>query len=543
MEYILIGGVLAAGYYLSNRDEGFENNTIKGQRRPVTAYTSLSTGGFKDRTNNSPFVTRPATDIGEDLGAKVDFFGKRGRNEGIIDAKYHTNMFPFFGSTIKQNTDPNANKQILDFMTGAGSVDIGKRENEQLFNREEKNIGNPFGTPNRLEEQREHYVVPNLRNNELPFEQVWSGPGLDDGYTNIPSGGVQQDRTRDAALRRYKTVDELRPLSDPKITYGGVMMNPEIHIKQMGEIGLMEHRSPDRFYINKDGERNLITTGAYIKPRVMPEPVDRAVNRPSTTREYFGVAGSPDAEASYQRALHKESHRMGLGELNMGPAHYVVPGAGQENATDFGKDGFSALPNQRTITGTRTTLGPAHGGMYSGPNQYPDEARFGKKMYFEGNPREFGQLQYTLPQNLPAKDPTDIARPTIREQTEDLNWVAPAKIDVPMERSQVAERNMKQNRNKEKISKGREPTQKKENLPAGKDKVHIKTRKIESDYFNQYPRTPIRTKETTSNRSTFGNTKLRPVQGANINVERNDLAYLKPLHDNPYVISVAWKQK
>lgn len=555
MEYILIGSVLAAGYYLSNRDEGFESSTNgggraggigggKGGRKPITATSSLSIGDFKDTTNNSPFTSRPATDIGEDLGQRVDFYGKPGVNEGVIDSNYHTNMFPFFGSTIKQNTDPNANRQILDFMTGAGSVDIGKRENEQMFNREERNIGLPFGAPIRTDDQREHIVVPNRRSNELPFEQIWSGPGLDDGYTNIPSGGVQQARSREAALRRYKTVDELRPLSDPKITYEGVIMNPEMHIKKMGEIGQMEHRNPDRFYVNENGERNLVTTGMVLKPRIMPEPIDRAVNRPSTSTEYFGIAGSPDAETSYQRPLHKMSNRMELGELNVGPAVYsVAPGTGGDYASDFGKEGFEALPNQRTITGTRTVLGPAHGGAYSGPNQYPDEAKFSKKMYFEGNPREFGQVQYTFPQNLPAKDPTDIARPTIREQTEELNWVAPAKLDVPMERSQAAERGMRQNRNKEKISRGRTPTQQKEKLASGKEAVKIRTRKIESDYFNQYPRVPTRATEATANRSTFGNTKLRPVQGADINVERSDPSYLKPLHSNPYVISVGWKPK
>ena len=32
-------------------------------------------------------------------------------------------------------------------MTGAGSMDIGKKESEQLFNREERSIGTPFGAP------------------------------------------------------------------------------------------------------------------------------------------------------------------------------------------------------------------------------------------------------------------------------------------------------------------------------------------------------------------------------------------------------------
>jgi hypothetical protein len=560
MEYLVIGGILAGGYYLSNRNE----------RKPLNAKTSLDRAPFAG-PKNSPYQSRPSTDIQNDIGQPVDH---KGQPMPPIGSKYHTNMYPYFGSTIKQNTDPEANTQILDYMTGAGSMDIGKRESEQLFNREERAIGTPFGAPNQVEEQREHIVVPKMRNNELPFEQIRSGPGLNDGYTNIPSGGVQQSAARDAALRRYKTVDELRPKSDPKQTYEGVVMNPVSHIKVRGVTGEHKHRHPDRFYVNKDGERNLVTMGAYTKPRVMPQPVDRAVNRPSTTREYFGVGKAADTNASYKRPAHKISMRTKSEQLPMGPATYASGGGG-EYAQDHGKDGYTALPNQRTITGTRTKIGGAHGGMYAGPNQFPDEAKFTRKMYFTGNPRAFGEMQSTYPKGLPAKDPNDIARPTIREQTEDNEFVGGARplygvendrqrgdyeaLDTMTTREQTAEqkyvrapkayienvydrkaeKNMRQNRSKEKIAKGRTPTAQKNKIASGKESVRIRTKKIQSDYFNQYPRAPTRIKESTANRATFGAMKLKPTQGSTINVERSNSQFLHPLKSNPYVISVA----
>lgn len=561
MEYLLVGGILAGGYFLSNTKE----------RKPISARTSLKRAPFTGE-KNSPYQSRPTTDIQSDIGASVDY---KGHAPTPIGTKYHTNMYPYFGSTVKQNTDPEANTQILDFMTGAGSMDIGKRESEQFFNREERAIGTPFGAPNQLEEQREHIVVPKMRNNELPFEQIRSGPGLDDGYTNIPSGGVHQSAARDAALRRYKTVDELRPKSDPKQSYEAVVMNPVSHIKVRGVNGEQKHRHPDRFYMNKDGERNLVTTGAYLKPRVMPQPVDRAVNRPSTTREYFGVGKAADTSAPYNRPAHKKSMRMRSEQLPMGHAAYSSGTGGGEYATDHGKDGFVALPNQRTITGTRTKMGTAHGGMYAGPNQFPDEAKFTKKMYFTGNPRTFGEMQSTYPKGLPVKDPNDIARPTIREQTEDNEYVGAARpsygvendrqrddyeaIDTMTTREQTAEqkyvrapksavenvydrkaeKGMRQNRQKEKIAKGRTPTAQKNKIASGKEHVRIRTRKIQSDYFNQYPRAPTRIKESTANRATFGKMKLKPTQGTGINVERSDSQFLHPLKTNPYVISIA----
>jgi len=562
MEYLAMGGILAAGYYLSNREE----------RKPKTAKSSLSRAPFRG-AKNSPYESRPSTDIQRDIGSPVT---NKKRLKTPIGSKYHTNMFPFFGSTIKQNVDPEANSQILDFMTGAGSMDIAKRESEQFFNREERAIGTPFGAPNQLDDQREHIAIPKMRNNELPFEQIRSGPGLGDGYTNIPSGGVQQAGSREAALRRYKTVDELRPKSDPKQTYEGVIMNPESLVKKRGVVGEQKHRHPDRFYVNKNGERNLITTGQYLKPRVMPQPVDRAVNRPSTNREYFGVRKAADTAYSYKRPAHKMSTRTKTEEFPVGPAVYGAGrGGGEKHQSDYGKDGYASLPNQRTITGTRTKLGVAHGGAYAGPNQYEDEARFGRKMYFTGNPRTFGEMQSTYPKGLPVKDPEDIAKPTIREQTEDNDFIGGARPGYGVEHNRIrkdfedldtmttreqtsqnkyirpakksveggydrrAEKGMRQNRLKEKVAKGRAPTTQKNKIASGKEAVRIRTKKIQSDYFNQYPRAPTRIKEATANRRTFGSTNLKPTQGAKINLERTDTQFLHPLKKNPYVISIA----
>jgi hypothetical protein len=352
-------------------------------------------------------------------------------------------------------------------------------------------------------------------------------------------------------------------------------MNPVSHIKVRGMNGEQKHRHPDRFYVNKDGERNLVTTGAYLKPRVMPQPVDRAVNRPSTTREYFGVGKAADTSAAYNRPAHKKSMRMRSEQLPMGPAAYASGAGGGEYAADHGKDGFVSLPNQRTITGTRTKMGGAHGGMYAGPNQFPDKAKFTRKSYFTGNPRAFGEMQSTYPKGLPAKDPNDIARPTIREQTEDNDFVGGARpfygvegdrqrgdyeaLDTMTTREQTAEqkyvrapkaavesvydrkaeKGMRQNRMKEKIAKGRAPTAQKNKIASGKENVRIRTRKIQSDYFNQYPRAPTRIKESTANRATFGKMNLKPVQGSSVNADRANSQFLHPLKTNPYVISVA----
>lgn len=53
--------------------------------------------------------------------------------------------------------------------------------------------------------------------NVFPIEQVRVGPGADDGYTNIPKGGFQQDQLREFTLP--KTTDEIRVIGKEKLSY------------------------------------------------------------------------------------------------------------------------------------------------------------------------------------------------------------------------------------------------------------------------------------------------------------------------------------
>ena len=45
----------------------------------------------------------------------------------------HNNMVPFFGGTMKQNTNDNASKNILESFTGRSEFDKHKKEQVPLF--------------------------------------------------------------------------------------------------------------------------------------------------------------------------------------------------------------------------------------------------------------------------------------------------------------------------------------------------------------------------------------------------------------------------
>jgi hypothetical protein len=568
MEAAIVGGILGLGYLLATKNDNDE------KRSPIFANTSLGLNDFSKTTPSAPLrgdiPLRGTGRMIESKSSPTPVYVENLAGQTIQEDRfYHNNMVPYFGGTVKQNISANANKTILDYHTGAGSVDIEKREQPQFFNRERMNIGTPFGAENTTDEQRQYYRDTGKRHNEVPFNPIRVGPGLADGYTNIPSGGVHQGIGQDVARRRYKTVNELRPGNKPKETYAGVILNPEQHIKSRGDVGEVKHRHPDKFFVNENGERNLVTTGAYIAHRVYPEPIDREVQRPSTTKEYFGVAEGDTK--SYNRAAVKKTHRQALDPFNLGPANTNENGG---LPGDYGAEGYEVLPNQRTQTGTRTKFGIASGGRYAGVTAFQDDARYTRKMNFEGPAREFGNAETTGPGGLPVYDPNEIARGTIRQQTEDndwiapaksevergvdytymnnaktnpnredlaeTNWIAPPKSDVEREKDYTYMMNARTNPNKERIAQGRQPTPQGTKLASGKQAVRIRTKKIEDDYMNHYTRPPTNVISPTTSRNVFGATNIRPKLGQSIHLERSHPGFLQPLVSNPYTQSTAW---
>ena len=56
----------------------------------------------------------------------------------------HNNMVPFFGGSIKQNTNIEQHTNTLELFTGGPGLKPPKHEVESLF-KPEKNVGNVFG--------------------------------------------------------------------------------------------------------------------------------------------------------------------------------------------------------------------------------------------------------------------------------------------------------------------------------------------------------------------------------------------------------------
>jgi hypothetical protein len=138
--------------------------------------------------------------------------------------------------------------------------------------------------------------------NVFPIEPTQVGPGVNDGYTNLPSGGYQQDSMREFALPR--TTDELRVASNPKLTYEGDVVPGAHYITEPGIQAPVKKNKPDRFAVLTGVERANTTMGQQVASAIYPTQVFKEQDRETTSVEYKGTAqAAGGGYLSYIRAF------------------------------------------------------------------------------------------------------------------------------------------------------------------------------------------------------------------------------------------------
>lgn len=218
----------------------------------------------------------------------------------VQSQKGHNNEVPFFGARVTQSMYSGATDHILDNHTGAGKEYFQKREVKSMFDAK-PGVGQPFGNQNESDFIQSRMVSGQRMNNVFPIDQVQVGPGANDGYTNIPKGGFQQEQLREFALPR--TTDEIRVVTKPKLTYeppvvpgAHVVTNPGI------QAPVLKNR-PDKFAV-LGMDRVNTAVGAQVAPAIYPEQPMKHQARETTHTEYYGSVGSGTSIfTSYVRAF------------------------------------------------------------------------------------------------------------------------------------------------------------------------------------------------------------------------------------------------
>jgi hypothetical protein len=251
------------------------------------------------------------------------------------DSKGHSNQVPFFGAKVTQSMYSGANEHIMDNHTGAGKEYFQKRETASFFDAKPA-TGLPFGKQVETDFEQSRMVSAMRMANVFPIDQVQVGPGANDGYTNIPQGGFQQEQLRDFALP--PTTDELRVLSKPKLTYTEEPVPGNYKITQPGIQAPVNKNKPDRFAVTGLDRANT-AVGAQVASAIYPEQVMKEQARESTSVNYYGAGGGREGFwASYIRAFTEPFQEF----MKLTAEGRPGPAGTQGNSSHIGAEMYSA---------------------------------------------------------------------------------------------------------------------------------------------------------------------------------------------------------
>jgi hypothetical protein len=221
------------------------------------------------------------------------------------DPTGHSNMVPFFGRKITQSTYSGATDGILDTYTGTGKNTFFHKEESPAFFKPEAGRGNPWGQQSETDFEQSRMVTSLGMKNVFPVERTHVGPGVNDGYTNLPSGGYNQASAREYALPR--TTDEIRVANKPKLTYEGEIVPGKHYITESGIQAPVNKNKPDRFQILEASDKSLphvnTSIGQQKASAVYPSSIMKLQNRESSSVEYEGIAKTVSGGFSYIRAF------------------------------------------------------------------------------------------------------------------------------------------------------------------------------------------------------------------------------------------------
>ena len=441
MEFLLAGSIIGAGFMLSkdgkerilkdkklNEPNPSENNIYdsnyynKTKKKIITkvnnnfqkSRNAIETNIIPPQFNNKIFNThhnaiKYLQQPENTNNSNSNFISKLSGESMHVEEFSHNNMTPFFGGSVKQNTYEFANQPILELYTGTDKLDTKKKETEPFF-KPSKNINNVYGTQINTEKILNRYLPSQKKKNEFPIEKVIVGPGLNNGYTNIPSGGFHQADTREYYMP--KSVDEKRVITNPKLTYKGRIISGKAINQKPKVIGKVNKFRPDTY--SKHGpEKYFTTVGAFTKEKYKSCIIMPDTNR-KKSKSYLGPSEpatkiNQKARGNYRKSTKNIFKSSGPRNINM------EDNWKNTNIADYGKKNIKLPPNERDITGKRTHITNLTSIVKALVAPIQDIFRTTRKENLISNIRKSGNINITGPKNHTSRDPNDIAKTTIKE--------------------------------------------------------------------------------------------------------------------------------
>lgn len=415
MEAAVLGLVGLGGLYTIANQE--KRNDIKSKKKLLPKPTDINTSLVNTSEDSKTYPSaRQATNkykTQEEFKKKVQFDIPEPPKQDFT----HNNMVPFFGAKIRgRGPDSNQSEFLLDNLAGTGSQIIRKKEQAPLF-RPEDNIQWAHGAPNNSDFYQSRVNPSMAMNNVKPWQEEQVGPGLGKGFSTEGSGGFNSGmEARNSWLP--KNVNELRTVTNPKVTYGldGHEGPADSRVKERGSLGTVDKNRPDTYFVNSP-ERYLTTTGLEKAQTARGIEELKAQNRLDTTVEYGGVAGRSDHLAGKAPENYRDPrHPHTFGELR-GKAQ-TSGGAQPATDGDYGRLGHKVLPNNRATVKQNTDYGAVTGIMGAVIAPIMDVLRPSKKENVIGNIRLSGNVQKSGGGGEYVYDPNHTAKTTIKEMSE-----------------------------------------------------------------------------------------------------------------------------
>lgn len=335
----------------------------------------------------------------------------------------HGSMAPFFGGRMKQNVDVSR-PSLLEKFTGTtpqgGVPPPQKREIKPMFQPFQENIyGASMANP---ETERERLNTNKLRQGELNFEPIRVGPAIGGGYNGSPNDGYLEGRE----YQMPPTIDELRSIDRPQITYAGRTNAGSEQVASRGELGNVNGpRFDQRYKETNTSEDWMRTTGQNLGNASRPEQIVRDVTKPCTHVPYAGAAGPTATTAATYASQGQQTtdKRQTTNRLPFGPASAVnVADKLASLRSDFGKANILVYANERDTTSVPIFAGSAYTLVKSIVAPLLDVMRPAKRQVLGTNAaRSFGNTSLMIPNKQTIRDQNGVLRTTIRETNQQFS--------------------------------------------------------------------------------------------------------------------------
>ena len=396
-------------------------NSYYNAARNATQSNVIPRTGFNQKILNNNNTGFPQDNTSRESN-QTDFFISPLTGQSIKKEGFHDNMIPFIKNKNQQNLNFDAYSNTLGRHTG-NDVDYRPKKKEiKPFFDITPNNSYVYGSPSFTDSVgMDRYVTSQMRQGEKPFQDIRVGPGLAAGYTAEPVGGLNQANARDYIIP--KSVDELRVLTNPRLTYEGRVV-AGLKSGQRGlQAKIFKHR-PETYY-NSCPERGNLSSA--IKASQLREKFYMKPTQKQYQKQYYGGLGQaqlskPRKEGAYRRST-KNNYMNPTPRNAYREDSWTVNEEANESAVgDYGKNSFDNRPNERDTTQDimhNINVGAGMPGKLTvyDPN---DITRTTIKEQTEDNDYN-GQLT-TVKRAATVYDPNDVMRTTIKEQNIDNDY-------------------------------------------------------------------------------------------------------------------------